>query len=190
MNREKYKHLSEYWYLFYRDKFSYPHIRGILLAFQIELAILAHHEHILSVGCGRGIVEDHLSKRGYTVVALDMSVPLIQLVKQHMHALKHLIIARAEYLPFRDKVFDIVWTEGLLEHYQQQWQVIMLNEQVRIANNVLVAVPAYDAHFLCDEIPYPDEHWEQLCGQYGDTVSYEYYFQDGSRRLVYLIHVR
>jgi len=187
IDRQRHREDSEWWYQFYKDKFDVHWYRGEIRSRRSEFNLLRRYGLILSVGCGRGIVDDWLSRMGYTVVAVDMSTKLILLVKQHMRYLHHLLIARAEYLPFRDAIFDVAWTEGLMEHYTTDDQLIILREQARVATDIIISVPSEHCRYIYDEISYDRKHWEQLCAPLGDFLFLQYINTDGIRYLM-VIH--
>jgi ubiquinone/menaquinone biosynthesis C-methylase UbiE len=74
---------------------------------------------VLEIGCGLGSDSRHMLKKGIEVVSLDLSprnayftLKGISLMGMHGRG----ICADAEYLPFRDASFDIVYSFGVLHH--------------------------------------------------------------------------
>lgn len=61
---------------------------------------------MLSVGCGSGELEDHLTELGHAVVGLDLSHPMLK--RASRKGLKMLVEADARRLPFGAVRFDLV----------------------------------------------------------------------------------
>ncbi|MBC7326540.1 class I SAM-dependent methyltransferase [bacterium] len=109
-------------------------------------------ERILDVGCGTGA---NLSLFNANVIGLDASLEALKLAKRRKSDAQ-LIQAKAENLPFKDDVFDLVLALDLLEHLPDD--VKGLKEMYRVlkkGGTLLVTVPAYK--FLWSE------HDEALC---------------------------
>jgi ubiquinone/menaquinone biosynthesis C-methylase UbiE len=66
----------------------------------------AKKKMILSVGCGTGELEKHLSELRHTVVGLDLSHPMLK--RASRHGLDLLVQADAYSLPFRAAQFDVM----------------------------------------------------------------------------------
>lgn len=69
---------------------------------------------ILDLGCGSGRDLLHFSQRGFSVIGLDYSLNLLMLAKEF--AKQPLILGDIKNLPFKDNVFDAVWSIGSLLH--------------------------------------------------------------------------
>ena len=78
-------------------------------------------KRVLDVGCGQGIVINHLSTLGATVFGLDMSPTSLRRAAAGANEFGlsqsvHLAMADAECLPFPDSCFDAVISFGVLHH--------------------------------------------------------------------------
>lgn len=79
---------------------------------------------------------------------------------------KQIINAVAEYLPFHDNYFDIIYSSNALEHTQSPEKVI--NEAIRVCKPggiIQIVTPNYgsffDGHYVCFYIPYqPKWFWK------------------------------
>lgn len=74
---------------------------------------------VLDVGCGGGIVSNELSRRGYQVTGIDISLPALEfaeVVCKREGLSSRFIEASAYSLPFADESFDAVVCSDILEH--------------------------------------------------------------------------
>ncbi len=122
------RRLKDYWaFLFHlvkpREK---PHshiLRQIASLFNCNLKGL----RILEVGAGSGVDSGFLSKLGSQVCAVDYATSNIiasqwKMVNVHQ--------ADGENLPFKDESFDLVFSQGLIEHFKNPDKLI--SEKVRV----------------------------------------------------------
>ena len=75
---------------------------------------------VLDLGCGGGLTTACLAQRGAMVVGVDLSRASLYVASCHTRSHDHLesvfACGRAEFLPFADTSFDIVWCTDVLEH--------------------------------------------------------------------------
>ena len=93
-------------------------------------------KRVLEVGCGRGSLSAYFSDAGYNCTLLDISAEAIKIAeeafsKNDLNAEFH--VGDAESLSFSDMSFDIVFSIGLLEHFEILDSVI--SEQVRVLDS-------------------------------------------------------
>lgn len=88
--------------------------RSQLLA---SLAELDSAKKTLELGCGTGEYTLRLAKTGSKIIAIDISLLLIQQAKQKVKSSNvNFIIADAENLPFKDNTFTAVVGNAVLHH--------------------------------------------------------------------------
>ena len=105
-------------------------------------------KRVLEVGCGRGSLSCYFSDAGYDCTLLDHSESVIE-IAQKIFELNNLkatfCVGDANSLPFEDKSFDIVFSIGLLEHFEDIEPPIL--EQIRVLDDggffVAYIVPRY-----------------------------------------------
>lgn len=101
---------------------------------------------ICEVGCGTGKDSVKLASMGAKVVSVDFSQSALALVRRKIEPLEgpvpQLLGGDTLNLPFRDNTFDIMFHQGLLEHFHDPGAV--LREQGRVIKSggyLLVDVP-------------------------------------------------
>ncbi len=100
---------------------------------------------VLEVGAGSGRDTLGLVRAGAIGVVLDYSPASLELVRgqaaaQGLHL--HLVRADARVMPFRDGAMDVVFHQGLLEHFRDPMPLLKENARVtRRGGRVVVDVP-------------------------------------------------
>jgi SAM-dependent methyltransferase len=85
---------------------------------------------ILDLGCGSGRDLLHFSHKGYRVVGIDYSLPLLRLANTLSH--QPIIQGDLAYLPFNHNVFDAGWAIGSLLHIARRLISSVLSDIHRI----------------------------------------------------------
>jgi ubiquinone/menaquinone biosynthesis C-methylase UbiE len=97
---------------------------------------------VLEVGAGTGRDADKLAARGAMVFALDYSEESLDLMGRSIRRAVYIVCGDGFRLPFRDETFDVVFHQGLLEHFKNPGD--MLDEHRRVLKPgglLLVDVP-------------------------------------------------
>jgi SAM-dependent methyltransferase len=96
----------------------------------------------LEVGAGTGAASSSVAARGAEVVALDSSAESVTLIQRTWgHQFPNLTPLRAEALalPFADSSFDLVFHDGVLEHFPDPDPFLRENWRVIKPGGILVA---------------------------------------------------
>src|SRR5438552_8129286 len=100
---------------------------------------------VREVGAGAGRDALGLARAGAIVVVLDYSPTSLELVRRQARASVvpvHLVRADALALPFRDGAFEVVFHQGLLEHFRDPLPLVVENARVvRRGGRLVVDVP-------------------------------------------------
>jgi len=88
---------------------------------------------VLEVGCGRGSLSAYFADAGWECTLLDISPNAIELARRSFdaHGLSaHFDVGDCQSLPYPERSFDLTFSVGLLEHFENVSLVIA--EQVRV----------------------------------------------------------
>jgi SAM-dependent methyltransferase len=129
---------------------------------------------LLEVGFGSGKTAVLLADMGYCVTAIDINDVLVGRMHEQygkLYPKGRLSFRKADMfsLPWKNEAFEIVYHQGVLEHFQDSSIVRALKEQARIAPLVIFDVP----NSRCRVRPFGDErllpagHWRHLIGEAG-----------------------
>jgi len=92
-------------------------------------------KRVLEVGCGRGSLSCYFSDAGYDCTLLDISRSVVDVAQQMFQAndLKGtFVVGDANALPFDNNSFQVIFSIGLLEHFDNIEPPI--KEQIRVLN--------------------------------------------------------
>lgn len=106
---------------------------------------------ILEVGCGSGIRTSALAKRFHKnlsdVTMIDISTQALEFAKRNADINRiraNFVLADAFNLPFPGESFDVVWNEGVNEHFEGERRQLIFREMARVCKcggEVIVIVP-------------------------------------------------
>jgi len=100
---------------------------------------------VLEVGAGSGRDSIALAREGAIAIVLDYSPASLRLVQQQARAQRlpvHLVHADALAMPFRDGTIDVVFHQGLLEHFRDPMPLLRENARItRRGGCTIVDVP-------------------------------------------------
>ncbi|HUV36821.1 MAG TPA: class I SAM-dependent methyltransferase [Patescibacteria group bacterium] len=101
-------------------------------------------KRMLEVGAGTGRDGIELARQGAFVVSLDYSPSSLRMIRSQLAGGERVVLCCGDAcaLPFRDGVFDVVFHQGLLEHFRSPGTLVAENHRVlRSDGLVLVDVP-------------------------------------------------
>lgn len=136
-------HWESYWKGHPRIEDTYS--TGGRLVREIEKDGDVRGRHVLEVGAGSGRDLLELAQKGAIGVVLDYSPASLQLVQRQAKERGipvHLVQADALRMPFRDGSFDVVFHQGLLEHFRDPMPLLRENARtLRRGGRAVVDVP-------------------------------------------------
>ena len=99
---------------------------------------------ILDVGCGPGWSDLYLASLGYEVTGIDNEPRLVAIARDQATRLsggaRFEVGDAFDLSPFHER-FDLVYSCGVLEHFDRDVTVRLLREQARCARRVLIQIP-------------------------------------------------
>lgn len=104
-------------------------IRGRELKLVLESTAISFDTHILEIGCGDGYQSAILGSNTTKLISTDITTGRTTNLN---------IICDAQDLPFKDNVFDVVYSSNVLEHIPNKTNA--LNEMMRCLNNVGIII--------------------------------------------------
>lgn len=120
-------------------------------------------KRVLEVGAGTGRDGIFLSREGAVVVSFDYSIQSLSMIQSQLGANSSVlpVCGDAFGLPFEGETFDIVFHQGLLEHFRNPDDLIAENARVLKAGGILlVDVPQkYHYYTLIKHIMIPLGLW-------------------------------
>jgi SAM-dependent methyltransferase len=106
-----------------------------------------HAKKVLEIGAGTGRDSFPLAEQGATVYQLDYaenSLKILKRLAEESHLPVSIVGGDTFRLPFRDETFDIIFHQGLLEHFRKPVAEQLLRENIRALKQgglLLVDVP-------------------------------------------------
>lgn len=80
---------------------------------------------VLDIGCGGGLLTNHLAMNGYDVTGIDLSYSSLEVAKHFDQTRKvRYLRANAYELPFKNESFDVVCAMDILEHVENPQKLI------------------------------------------------------------------
>ena len=140
---------------------------------------------LLEAGAGSAAFSLVLSRRNYDVTAVD-SDPLMVLRAQHISAhlggyARVLCLDLRDLEPFRDGFFDVVFSQGTFEHFDNASIRALLDQQLRVGRYVVFSVPS--AHWptrdFVNERKMTTDEWKVVLQQVDAELLHLSYYHRG-----------
>ena len=94
---------------------------------------LREDSFLLDVGCGTGLLFEHVGESIKLLVGLDVSLEILKEAKKHVKYLPKMALVRADadFTPFLKRVFDVVFAITLLQNMPHP--LLTLHEMMRVS---------------------------------------------------------
>ncbi len=102
------------------------------------------YKNILEVGCGTGVVSTYLANKGFDVTSLDKDQEMLKIAKEiSMNYSKrpHFIKKDINKLNYPRNHFGVVFSHGVLEHFNDSQIIYLLKEQLKICHTLIFSIP-------------------------------------------------
>jgi ubiquinone/menaquinone biosynthesis C-methylase UbiE len=95
---------------------------------------------VLDIGCGTGLLFQHLQKTNTLIVGLDTSSGLLHQAKKHTKSILNTVLIRADAdnTPFPERIFDITFAITILQNMPDPTQTILEMKRVSKPKAVFV----------------------------------------------------
>jgi len=165
---------SDTWADYYRSDFTWRWLRSSLTG-HIPLfrwVLWPRPRRALEVGTGTATMAALISFTGARVTSIDIERPILdqaQNTLRRLHSPARLLQADAFQLPFPTGSFDVAFSQGFFEHFEDDEIRTLLREQARVARRVVFSVPnqMYGVQDFGNERLMPRQQWEAIiisCG--------------------------
>lgn len=120
------------------------------------------NKKIIECGCGTGKISTYFQNKGYSVTAVDIDNEILHLAKNIVKKSSFSEMPKFEImsilnLQYKNKSFDVAFSNGVLEHFTDDEIIKILMEEMRIADIVIFGVPS--KYFNDDEFMHGDERY-------------------------------
>ncbi|MGC9049254.1 MAG: methyltransferase domain-containing protein [Patescibacteria group bacterium] len=152
---------------------------------------------IFEAGCGTAILSIFLENQGFQVTALDNDENMLQLAAEIAACFPKkpkLIKGNLLSLNLPENYFDIAFSHGVLEHFDREDVIKIINNQLKIAKIVIFVVPSN--YFKEKDKIHGDEHllsikqWQDIIGATNGRLTEKfgyYHFQNNLKPWLYRI---
>ncbi len=136
---------------------------------------------VLEVGSGRGTMGIFLSYMVSKVVSIDNDKGILKNAEAANKNLKgkcKFKFADAFNLPFKDKEFDISFSQGFFEHFNKKQIFKLLSEQIRVTKDkIVISIPNnnYGVRDYGNEWLISTKEWARLIKQYNPSLRVKAY---------------
>ena len=157
------------WEDFYRGDYSLNYLmQNITCHLEMFKSICKEKPvKVLEVGTGTGSMPIFLSYLGFSVTSLDKSNEVLKKAEElagKLNGKVKFVLGDAFKLPFPDDSFDLIFHQGLLEHFNDEDILKLLAEQLRVGKKVVLSVPNnfYPEKDLGNERLLPKKYWDKI----------------------------
>ena len=163
------------------EKWSFNIIKDVFahLQFLLYCILIGLNKKTLEIGSGTGLQSCFISYFGVEVISIDRDSRVAKMafnVSRYYNAKDvSYVVADARYLPFRKKTFGLGFSQGLLEHLDNNTILEIVSEAKNAVNGkILFSVPSDnfpDQDFGNERLLYPWE-WKAMLTQFNAKVGY------------------
>ncbi len=140
---------------------AYGDLQKLVIEILKRTCVIAEHTRILEVGCGSGPVAGRLSRVTPMVYGVDISQTAAELTKETGAGAA---VTDARELPFKNGSFDLVYSTGVVDLFDDTGAEMILREMVRVTcpGGRMVVITAWEGcrlHEAVKEYLIRKERW-------------------------------
>lgn len=132
----------------YDERYSCNRLSGIAESLH-ELTVQLKPENILEVGCGTGQWLTEIRNDSVKKFGADISLGMLRQCKKKASS-SQLICADANYLPFFQPGFDLIYCVNAIHHFPKKKDFIFSSSEILNHNGVL-SITGFDPHNQNDQ---------------------------------------
>lgn len=139
---------------------------------------------IIELGCGAALHASLLASWGYRLTVTDNDPQIVELAREtsaeFAQAMEILQVDATE-IPGHFRGYDLIYSLGLVEHFDRDVTVELLRQQSQVASEVMAVVPSRHTRLVAtvtDERLYPLSSWKAMFRDAGLTVDDAFVFGD------------
>jgi len=165
---QKIQSITQYYSLLFKDSVNYNEYILSAIKKRIELYNLLNTypkgSKILEAGCGTSALSINLSKK-YNVTAIDLNKDMLSLAKKMNTSFNGEVKYYSEdifNMSFKSSSFDVVYSHGVLEHFDESDIIKAINEGLRVSKKYIISVPTIwdrSNNLLGDENLWTKRRW-------------------------------
>lgn len=134
---------------------------------------------LLEAGSGTGVLSTYMASLGYDVIGIDIDKDILNLsntiANEYESKSKPKFIKKSIFeLDYDENYFDVSFSNGVLEHFNDEQIISTLKQQLRVSKYVIFGIPT--RYFNRDEAMYGDERymdykfWRNLIAESGGII--------------------
>lgn len=155
----------------------------------LERILELQPRRVLEAGCGTAVMSAYLAGRGVETVAIDLDPDVIRRASVNLASLgTETTFLRGDIfrMPFSRGTFDVVFSQGVAEHFTDGAVQAMVEAGLSVGSTVLLSVPSryYHSRDFGDERLLTDGQWAAMLKGSGIVRSQYYCYQRRKRYLM------
>ena len=138
---------------------------------------------VLEIGTGSGSLAFPIAQAGVKVVSLDYEQEILDMAKVNAGLFNvdiEYVLGDALKLPYGDGEFDLAYSHGLVEHFEEGEFLQVVSEHRRVAKMVVIGIPLKGCQdgFFGNERWFGRVEWEKRFEKLGLVKSFAYLVGD------------
>ncbi len=151
---------------------------------------------ILECGCGTGKFSAYVASLGIKSYAMDIEDEMVKQSKELSKKISpnnpvKVIKGDIRSIPYKDKFFSVTHSSGVLEHYEDDEIINIINEQIRVSDVCIFSVPStyFEKKMLGNERFMTRKEWRKIISCSNAEIIKEsgYHYKTFKKRFIDLI---